>query len=341
MTALSDYQRLEATGLWRATQDAQRAEVIVSIGDATLVITDARERPLTHWSLPAVERANPGAFPAIYHPDGDPGETLEIAEDEAEMIAAIEKLRTAIDRARPHPGRLRLMVLLAITAVIVGLAVFWLPDQLRRHAVAVVPEVKRIEIGDALLRHMQGVTGAPGADPVAATALTRLSQRLPDAKGPAKLLVMPGGVKTTVSLPGGAILISRALVEDHSDPDILAGYVIAEHMRARHGDALDRLLAHSGVSASVRLLTTGALPDDVLKAYATHLLADKPAPVDDTLLLDGFRNWSVHSTPYAYAQDISGEKTIALIEADPFAGQSPDPVLSDGDWLRLQAICGN
>ncbi len=108
MTALEEYQRLEASGLWRASPDAQRNEVIVSIGDATLVITDLRERPLAHWSLPAVERLNPGQNPAMYHPDGDPGETLELSENEKEMVAAIEKLRTAVERHGSHPGRLRL-----------------------------------------------------------------------------------------------------------------------------------------------------------------------------------------------------------------------------------------
>lgn len=35
------------------------------------------------------------------------------------------------------------------------------------------------------------------------------------------------------------------------------------------------------------------------------------------------------------------ESTLALIEADPFAGQSLEQVLSYSDWLRLQGICGN
>ena len=41
-----------------------------------------------------------------------------------------------------------------------------------------------------------------------------------------------------------------------------------------------------------------------------------------------------------YALDTTGERTLALIEADPFASTPPQPLMSDGDWLRLQAICG-
>ena len=35
MTALRKYARLEASGLWRSGADAQRRDVIVSIGDAS------------------------------------------------------------------------------------------------------------------------------------------------------------------------------------------------------------------------------------------------------------------------------------------------------------------
>lgn len=45
MTALREYDRLEATGLWRPGPEEQRREVVVSIGEATLVITDMRDRP--------------------------------------------------------------------------------------------------------------------------------------------------------------------------------------------------------------------------------------------------------------------------------------------------------
>jgi len=105
MTALSKYQRLEASALWRDSISGQRRDVIVSLGDASLVITDKNERPLTHWSLAAVQRANPGAMPAVFHPDGDPDETLELGESETEMVEAIEKLRQVIERRRPKPGR--------------------------------------------------------------------------------------------------------------------------------------------------------------------------------------------------------------------------------------------
>lgn len=340
MTALSEYQRLEGSGLWRASPDAQRVEVVVSLGDATLVISDMADRALAHWSLPAVDRANPGQMPAIYHPDGDAGETLELGPDAVEMVAAIEKLRNVIGRRRPHPGRLRLIVILASLAVVGGLGVFWLPGAVREHAVSVVPDVRRAEIGAAILKHMQPVTGSPCRAPAGAEALDRLAARLPAHPPSGGLIVLRDGITGTLSLPGGTILIDRALVEDFDEPDVVAGYVIAEHLRILRQDPLRRLLQHAGLTASLRLLTTGDPGDSALKSYAEHLLTTPAEAVPDDVLLGGFQLWSVRSRPYAYARDPSGETTLSLIEADPFVVDLPEPVLSDSDWLRLQSICG-
>lgn len=74
--------------------------------------------------------------------------------------------------------------------------------------------------------------------------------------------------------------------------------------------------------------------------YARHLLTQDEEPLPDETLLNGFESWSVRSTPYAYALDVTGESTLGLIEADPFASEAPPPILSDADWLRLQGICG-
>ncbi|MCB2149812.1 MAG: hypothetical protein KDE06_00400, partial [Rhodobacteraceae bacterium] len=100
MTALPEYQRLESTGLWRASPDGQRREVLVVFGDATLVISDTRTAAaLAHWSLPAVIRLNPGKRPALFAPGAEAGEELEI--EDATMIAAIGKVHRLIEARRP------------------------------------------------------------------------------------------------------------------------------------------------------------------------------------------------------------------------------------------------
>lgn len=353
MTAIDKFERLEATGLWRSSPDAQRIEVYVSIGDTTLVIIDRKDNALAHWSLAAIARASPEMRanplghseqdPTIYHPDGDPGETLELTADNTEMITAIETLRAAVARSRPHPGRLRLGAVLASVSAVVALGMVWLPHALVQHTISVVPMVKRAEIGADLLARIARITGTPcsaaQADSDAAKALTKLGNRLPAPNGHNRLVVMRDGVPTSAHLPGGILLLDAELIEGFDAPDVVAGYIVAERLRVTLYDPLEKLLDYAGLAASFRLLTTGLLSEDSLQSYSEHLLGAPQVVLDEETLLAGFKAWSVRATPYAYALDQSGETTLSLIEADPFAGSAPDLVLDDSDWLRLQSIC--
>ncbi|SFT81066.1 hypothetical protein [Sedimentitalea nanhaiensis] len=336
MTALKEYERLEASGLWRPGPEEQRREVVLSIGEATLTISDMRDRPLAHWSLAALDRLNPGTLPAIYAPDGDPGETLEIAENETDMVAAIEKLRLAIERARPRPGRLRMASTLTVIVVVAAALLLWLPGALTRHAVNVVPQIQRQAIGLSLLGRIERVAGRACASTDTAPVLARLARRTKVRK----LVVLRTGLADARHLPGGIVLLNKALIEDFEDPAVVAGYILAERTRAQGADPLAALLRASGPFATFQLLTTGKLSRESLDNYGETVLVAPAAPLPDAPLLQAFAATAVPSTPYAYARDITGESVLPLIEADPMAGQSPAPVLSDRDWVLLQSICG-
>ena len=336
MTALQKYARLEAVGVWRESDQGQRRDVIVSIGDATLVITDSQEKALAHWSLAAITRVNPGLVPALYHPEGDKTESLELPEDEVAMVEAIETLRRVIDRRRPKPGRLRLGMFLTVLTLIAALVVFWLPKAVIQYAVQVMPEVKRVEIGQSLLNHMSGFTGPPCASNFAQPALRQLSQRLL-ARSDA-LLVLPSGLDTTRHLPGSLMLIGSTLVEDYEDPDVLAGYILAEQLRSEQQDSLQTLLSFVGTLNVFRLLTTGKLPEATLTNYAQSLLLTDPHRIDYTDLKTRFAAKGISPIPYAYAVDLTGEQTADLIDH----GQTEQfkPSLQDAYWVRLQSLCG-
>ncbi|RVT82687.1 hypothetical protein DXV76_15725 [Rhodobacteraceae bacterium CCMM004] len=336
MTAVTGYDRLEAPGIWRQRRSAQRRDVTVSVGDATLAIYDRSEQALAHWSLPAVVRLNPGQMPAVFGPGRRAGEELELSD--AAMIEAIERVQSAVARRRPRKGRLRLMVGLAALAVVGWLSVVWLPGALIRHTASIVPEAARDTLGTRLLGHVTRVAGAPCRSPAAAPALRRLEARLLPPGG--RLVVLPSGIADSDHLPGGIVLLNRALVEDTDDPAVLAGYILAEQLRADLADPLERLLTMAGPLAAFRYFVSGRLPEGVLEHHAEALLVAGAAPVPDAALLSRFAAAEVRATPYAYARDISGETTLGLIEGDPVAPDAARTLLTDGDWVALQGICG-
>lgn len=338
MTALNQFSRLESGGLWRASPDAQRREVTVSFGNATLVISDSAERPLTHWSLPAVQRLNVGERPALFTPDDEQTETLEISDDL--MIDAMEKVRKTVKRRRAKPGRLRSLGLLATFGAIGLAAALWLPDALIREAQAVVPPVQRGEIGATLLGHIQRLTGQTCRSRLGTEALNTLYVRAlgPDAGG--QVFVVPSGPDTAVYLPGGLIVMNRDLIEDTEDPAVVAGHIIAAAAQARVQDPLAALLHSAGLGTTFTLLTQGEIAQDTLRTYAETLFANPPPRADDDILLSLFADAQMPSTPFAYAVDVTGETTLGLIEADPMQGVDVRGILSDAEWISLQGICG-
>jgi len=337
MTALKEFERLESTGIWYASPDAQRRDVIVSVGDATLTISDGNETAITHWSLPAIQRVNPGKRPALFRPSEDAAETLELNDDT--LVQAMAQVHSAIEKRRPHHGRLRFIIVGGLSLILLLFALIWLPGAMITYTASVVPETKRVAIGENLLTRIQRVSGRPCNDPLGRTALNMLHARLTtDARG--KIVVLSGGVPTAAHLPGGIILLNRALVEDFEDPEVPAGFVLAEQLHATMEDPLLGLLRSVGLTSSFRLLTTGNLREATLDSYAENLLISHTTELPDAAILARFAEAGVRSSPYAYAIDISGETTIGLIEADPVTPEIARQVLNDSSWVSLQAICG-
>ena len=341
MTALTKYQRLECVGLWRLTASAQLREVVVGLRDTTLVLADPRnEMALSHWSLPSVERVNPGEMPALYTPgrldDGAPSETVEL--DDPDMIAALETVRTTLIRRRPKPGRLRgLSLILAVTFVVV-FGVFWLPEAMIRHTASVLPLATRVQIGKLAVAEVARLTGSACQGALGRQGAAALGQKL-SGQGLGEIVVVRDGVAGAVALPGGIVLVSNALVIGPEDAEPLAGFILAALLRAERNDPVIPVLRHAGLAATVQLLTTGQLPARALSGYAESLLSAKPLALADDQLLEKFRQIALSSSAYARTLDPSGTTTAGLIGGDPFKGISPAPILSDNDWIRLQGIC--
>ena len=123
MTAIDKYTRLEALGQWRESPDQPPREVVVSFGNATLVLSDLDEKPLCHWAMAATSRLSIDGTKAIYTPDTEGFETLEI--DDAEMVEAIAQVSRAaitINHRTPWLRWVFLAFLLAVTAAICHLS---------------------------------------------------------------------------------------------------------------------------------------------------------------------------------------------------------------------------
>ncbi len=341
MTALKEFEKIEAVGIWRADAEAQRRDVIVTLGDASLTIFDMKDRVQAHWSIPAIARENPGHMPAIFHPDGDPNETLELGDESDVMVEAIEKLRKAVAKRRPHPGRLRLTSAAVITASVAALGVFWLPDAVRKQTLTALPEVKQHQIGAQITKAAERFTSTACHAPSPDRALKKIARRLfPETS--TSIFVVGDGLTDALALPGNHYLVGKALVEDYETPEVLAGYLLAASALSGGQETLiQAVLSEAKLLENLKLLTTGDLPQSVADRYAETALAAERTPVTDSSLMEHFNEARVSSRAYALAVDVTGETTLGLIEADPMAGKNPPAILTDGEWVALQGICEN
>jgi hypothetical protein len=338
MTALKKYLKLESPGLWRDAPQDQRRNVVVSFGEASLILSDPKtDLALSHWSLPAIERRNPGAVPAVYSPGIDAAETLEL--DDADMIAALETVQSALAIRRPRPGRLRGTIVITATLAVLGLVVFWLPGALITHTAAVVPAAKRAEIGELALRDVIRLTGTPCAHPLGQKAMAEMAERLFGPANTPILLAVREGPLPALHLPGDVIVLSRNLFASQNGPQAAAGAALAEQARSKARDPMIPVLEHAGLIATVRLLTTGDLPDDALNGYGEVLLRTAPLNLAPDTLLASFAAAGVPSTPYAKSLGAGAAQATMLIKGDPFATASPPALMPDDAWVSLQAIC--
>jgi len=339
-TALSKYEKLECSGLRRENAQGQRREVIASLGATSLILSEPKQEiALSHWSLPAVKRLNPGEMPALFAPGTAEGETIEI--DDAEMITALETVHAAIRAASPHPGRLRNSFLGVVALGILAIGVFWLPDALEQHTASFLPPTTRQEIGGAALADLTRLTGQPCSAKDGQAALKKLSDRIFGAGAGVEMVVVRTGLTQAQSLPGRIVVVPESYLAEQDGPETAAGFALAARIAGELNDTMIPLLHHAGFVATFRLLTSGALPASAVAGYGDVLVAaPAPSPPDD-FLLARFEAAGIATAPYATARDPSGATTAALIEGDPFSNVVPPALLLDGDWVSLQDICTN
>ncbi len=336
-TALRKYQRLESSGLWRAATDTQRREVVVRMGEATLMLNDPRsEAVLGHWSLPAVCRLNPEKEPALYAPDHESGETLEITDPD--MVAALDAVQRAVHAGRPRPGRLRGLLTGGAVLALLAVALVVLPRVLVSHTAAAVPPAKRAEIGQEALDQISRLTGPPCDDERGLTALAALAERIFGPVDTPILYILPEGLTHPAHLPGGLILLPKSLLEADG-PEALAGAAVAENVAAAQEDPMRPVLDHAGLRATFGLLTSGMLPTGALEGYGETLLRRTATPVDAAKLAEAFADADLPLEPYARWLDPGGAGMRELIDADPHRGESRPPLIPDDDWIALQSVC--
>lgn len=342
MTALDKYHKLEGTGLWSARVEDQRREVVVSFGDATLVISDSRSmQVMSHWSLPAVRRHNPRERPALYSPDGDGAEVLELDDDW--LISALDEVQAALTspkRWRDRLGRKSYagLAVAACVGVVLGF-----PPALERHTASLLPWTTRHDIGTKLADDLQA-QGAEQCNTAQGRAALDALQRQVLGQ-PAEVRVLQGTpAPRLIGFPGGVYVIDARILDAAESAEALAGALLLAEARQRMGDPVRSVLAFMGMAPTLGLLTSGNVSNEALAGYAEANIRQPAAIPEPSALLARFEALGLSSRPFADNPEPldpdAGTLLPALRTGDPMAGEAASrALLSDGQWVSLQNIC--
>ncbi len=369
MTALPQYDLLEAPGRYFDGRSAAPAEVIVKFGDASLILMRMDETPIAHWSLSGLRDLGGGGGSLSLTPDDESDERLTISD--ADMVAAIRKVCPDL-AARPRTARPRWRRALlwgAAALVSVWLIVFHLAPALADRLATLIPPEAEAAMGEGMVDQFARLfaSGPPRfcEDAAGDTALARMTARLERKAGahlPLKVRVLDAPIVNAFALPGGRIILFRGLLRAAESPEAAAGVLAHEigHVVAR--DPTRLALRSAGSAGLIGLLlgdftgatATVALTEALLRsgyqreaeaaadAFATRLLAAEglpAAPLAGFFLKlrekagEGgvFNHLSSHPDPAARA---------AAVGAEDVVGDAPfEPILSDQDWVALRNIC--
>ena len=114
MTALKKYARLEASGLWTESSETKPVDVLITFGKTSIILSDYKDNPLTHWSLAAIKLVSRNDTEAIFSADFDNSERLRV--DDVEMI---EALILFINSDEKQPQRVNIPFYLILSAVVI------------------------------------------------------------------------------------------------------------------------------------------------------------------------------------------------------------------------------
>lgn len=264
MTALEKYLRLEAVGIWKETPTHDPVEVLVSFGDATLLLTDFQEQHLAHWALAATSCVQSSGETAVYTPDTEGFETLEI--DNAQMVRAIAQVSRATTLKRPNPPVLRWLVIGALVASF-AYAIYSAPSALRAQAVRMTSADSARNLGAEMLATLDlQVCNQKRGNEAQKLLVTRT---FPD--GEVRLIIAKHTPDGAV-FPGGILVVGNTLLQTLKTPEQLAVWMQFMMQSEANMDAVSRLFEGSGFKPLFSYVTSGILPDDRLQTAATEAM---------------------------------------------------------------------
>lgn len=273
MTALDKYTRLEALGQWSETSNVPPVEVIVSFGDATLLLSKPDETPLSHWAMAATMLTSLENGVATYTPDIHGHETLEI--DDPAMIEAIAQVSQT---QKPQQKRKSLRIwflLLLLVALVIG-AFGYGPTTLRTQAINMTtPDLAR-QIGYKMLTQQRIVAcRSPSGDKVRNTLQNKI---FPNGN---YSLIIATNAPLGAIFTGGLLVVDNTALAQFSNSNELTIWMAILAAEPKNAGATQFLFENAPVSSLIQYVRTGQIADTHLADTARLIVRNAKTSIPE------------------------------------------------------------
>ena len=332
MTALDDFDRLEAVGRLQRTPKESPKEVLVTFGEATLTMHELKSSgdiPLAHWSLGAIEKLQNRDNLTIYRLSGNHGETLTI--DDATLRDALDKVlaerRPPKEEKRAHRSLWRPAVIIAGALA----AYFILPSLVLSTARNMISPERAALLTSDMITEIETRTGPPCSTPLAEVALERLARRL-DPNGISTLSIQDLGDADVISFPNGQVFLGAHVLQATRTNSEIAAWAAVGIAGVIDSPALDKLFEDGGIMDGFRFLSQGELPESSKKRAVDYMLTNtvsinEATAQNATVILQNAR------------LSTGGLDQIMMQENVTSTSADATPIMTDQEWSALRNVC--
>ena len=251
MTAIKKYARLEATGLWRDSENFDFIEVLISFGKTSIILSDYKDKPLTHWSLTAIKLVSRDQNEATFSTDSDDGECLLIKD--ADMIESL-LLFINKDEQKSNTTKIKFYICFFFLIVSSIALIVYFPSKIKVLTASVISnEIEQQLIEPFVDKHVSSSGGSCSSLEIE-TIKQRILTLIEKDKQTLSVIIIRDQKMNALHLPNGVILISSAFLNNATNEFKLVALLEQELPSAINRKPLNILINQQTTVELIRFL---------------------------------------------------------------------------------------
>ena len=284
MTAIKKYTRLEANGFWKESTKSQQVEVLITFGKTSIILSDYKDNPLTHWSLAAIKLISRNQIEYIFSTDLENGETLKISD--ANMVEAFLLFINEEDE-KPKGFKFIYYVITASLIVLSTLFVLFLPSKVRVLTGSIISQAHEAQLVEPFINEHIAKHGSICSSPQTNKILNSILTSVQNDTSILSVKIVRAQKVNILHLPGGSILVSNNFLKSAYNERSLKEVLEKEFLKALERKPLETLINEQSLFLLIKFILgyERQLPINKVNSF---LVVTSAFPIDKTSQIDDF-----------------------------------------------------